>query len=192
MKKTLIILLSFILIFTLLGVVASAEYTDAEKEKTNIFETVYAEALKHSDKILSALAFSASLILALAYKKGLLPLIKGALSALTASVARLNEETESASLAAKRTVEEASAKLESSQMLLESLTERLEAIENELSANAEEQNMRRDIKRVMSAQVDMLYEIFMSSSLPAYQKESVGERISEMKKALTLSDGENQ
>ena len=192
MKKTLIILLSFILIFTLLGVVASAEYTDAEKEKTNIFETVYAEALKHSDKILSALAFSASLILALAYKKGLLPLIKGALSALTASVARLNEETESASLAAKRTVEESSAKLESSQMLLESLTERLEAIENKLSANAEEQNMRRDIKRVMSAQVDMLYEIFMSSSLPAYQKESVGERISEMKKALTLSDGENQ
>lgn len=192
MKKTLIILLSFILIFTLLGVAASAEYTDTEEEKTNIFETVYTEALKHSDKILSALAFSASLILALAYKKGLLPLIKGALSALTSSVSRLKEETESASLAAKRTIEDSSAKLESSQILLESLTERLRAIENELSASTEEQNMRRDIKRIMSAQVDMLYEIFMSSSLPAYQKESVGERIAEMKKALTLSDGENQ
>ena len=192
MKKTLIILLSFILIFTLLGVAASAEYTDREEEKNNIFETVYAEALKHSDKILSALAFSASLILALAYKKGLIPLIKGALSALSSSVARLKDETESASLAAKRTAEEASAKLENSQMLLESLTERLRAIENELSASTEEQNMRRDIKRVMSAQVDMLYEIFMSSSLPAYQKESVGERIAEMKKTLTLSDGENQ
>lgn len=192
MKKTLIILLSFIFIFTLFGVAASAEYTDTEEEKTNIFETVYAEALKHSDKILSALAFSASLILAFAYKKGLLPLIKGALSALMASVARLKEETENASLTAKCTIEESSARLDETKMLLESLAGRLKAIENELSANAEEQNMHRDIKRVMSAQVDMLYEIFMSSSLPAYQKESVGERIAEMKKTLTLSDGENQ
>ena len=192
MKKTLILLLSIIFVFTLFGVAASAEYTDGEEAEANIFETVYTEALKHSDKILSALAFSASLILAVVYKKGLLPLIKGALSALTSSVDSLKEETESASLAAKRSIEDSSARLESSQMLLESLTGRLEAIENELSAKAEEQNMRRDIKRIMSAQVDMLYEIFMSSSLPAYQKESVGEKISEMKKSLTLSDGESQ
>lgn len=191
MKKTLILLLSIIFVFTLFGVAASAEYTDGEEAEANIFETVYTEALKHSDKILSALAFSASLILAVVYKKGLLPLIKGALSALTSSVDSLKEETESASLAAKRSIEDSSARLESSQMLLKSLTERLEAIEKELSANDEE-SMRRDIKRVMSAQVDMLYEIFMSSSLPAYQKESVGEKISEMKKSLTLSDGESQ
>ena len=191
MKKTLILLLSIIFVFTLFGVAASAEYTDGEEAEANIFETVYTEALKHSDKILSALACSASLILAVVYKKGLLPLIKGALSALTSSVDSLKEETESASLAAKRSIEDSSARLESSQMLLKSLTERLEAIEKELSAN-EEESMRRDIKRVMSAQVDMLYEIFMSSSLPAYQKESVGEKISEMKKSLTLSDGESQ
>ena len=42
----------------------------------------------------------------------------------------------------------------------------------------------------MKAQVDMLYEIFMSSSLPQYQKDSVGEKISSMRKSLS-EDGEN-
>jgi hypothetical protein len=40
------------------------------------------------------------------------------------------------------------------------------------------------MKTIMSAQVDMLYNIFMSSSLPQYSKDAVGERISEMKAAL--------
>lgn len=199
MKKKLLLLLCFLIAFTLFSASAHAEYTDSVPDESetsaaeaNIFDAVYAEIIKHSDKILSALAFSASLILAFAYKKGFLPLIKGALSALTSSVSKLKEETESASLAAQSSIEGASAKLENAQELLASLTERLETIEGKLAASAEEKNLQRDIKKVMTAQVDMLYSIFMSSSIPAYQKEAVGESIAEMKKTLTASEGKDQ
>ena len=38
---------------------------------------------------------------------------------------------------------------------------------------------------VLKAEIDMLYEIFMAASLPQYLKERVGERVAEMKHALT-------
>ena len=41
----------------------------------------------------------------------------------------------------------------------------------------------------MNAQIDMLYEIFMSSALPQYAKDRVGEKVAEMKAQLT--DGED-
>ena len=47
------------------------------------------------------------------------------------------------------------------------------------------------MKALMSAQIDMLYDIFMTSSLPQYQKDAVNKRISEMKEVRALDkDGE--
>ena len=37
---------------------------------------------------------------------------------------------------------------------------------------------------MVKAQIDMLYDVFMSSALPQYQKDAVGERIAKMKEAL--------
>ena len=37
------------------------------------------------------------------------------------------------------------------------------------------------MKIILSAQIDMLYDIFMTSSLPQYQKDAVSKRIGEMK-----------
>ena len=44
------------------------------------------------------------------------------------------------------------------------------------------------MKALMSAQIDMLYDIFMTSSLPQYQKDAVNQRVKEMKE-VTESDG---
>ena len=43
---------------------------------------------------------------------------------------------------------------------------------------------------IMSTQIDLLHDIFMSSSLPYYRKEEVGERVAEMKRALTAAEEE--
>ena len=40
------------------------------------------------------------------------------------------------------------------------------------------------MKIILESQIDMLYDIFMSSSIPLFQKEAVGEKISAMKKRL--------
>lgn len=37
----------------------------------------------------------------------------------------------------------------------------------------------------MQMQINMLYDIFMTSALPQYEKDAVGERISAMNKILT-------
>lgn len=196
MKKYSLILLTIIFAFVLLAVPVFAEEitpeTEEYTESENFFEEIYEEILKHSDKILSALAFVASLLLALTYKKGLLPLVKGALSSLGNSVSRLKEETENATNTADENMRSAVAELQKAEDLIFSLSEKLETLEGELSEAKKERAENGDMRLIMKAQVDMLYEIFMSSSLPLYQKEAVGEKISEMKKALLKSCGETQ
>ena len=47
---------------------------------------------------------------------------------------------------------------------------------------------RANMKALMVAQIDMLYDIFMTSSLPQYQKDAVNKRIQGMKE-VTESAG---
>ena len=187
MKKFLLILLTATLTLLLVAVPAFAtDSADVESEakESNLFEDIYGELLKHSDKILSALAFAGSLILAITYKKGLLPLVKGALTSLGNSVSRLKEQTENAANTADVNIKSAIEKLDKAENLIFSLTEKLSALEAELEAAKKERAESGDVHTVIRTQVDMLYDIFMSSSIPLYQKEAVGERISEMKKTL--------
>lgn len=162
----------------------------AEKEETpteNFFGIVYREILENSDRLLAALAFAGSLLVAFAYKKGLLPLIKASLGALSAAVARLKDESEKASAEACDAILSASDKLDSAGEVIDALGKRLESIEKQLKAANDRQKKGESIYSVINTQIDMLYEVFMSSSLPAYQKEAVGERVAEMKRSLAES-----
>ena len=79
-------------------------------------------------------------------------------------------------------------RLERSEEIISTLTERIEEMtstieevkDGELLKNRENQNLTV----IISAQIDMLYDIFMSSALPQYQKDAVGERVALMKEAL--------
>ncbi|MBR5242317.1 MAG: hypothetical protein IKV20_04175 [Clostridia bacterium] len=195
MKKHLLILLIAALILSVLTIPAlAAEGAAEEYAKTNVFEQIYTELLSHSDKILSALAFVASLLLAFTYKKGLLPLVKGALNTLGSSVTTLKEQTESVAGKADEAMSAALTRLMEAEKLMLSLTERLEVLENELCDARHDRAKLSDIQTVISTQVDMLYEIFISSSIPLYQKEAVGEKICAMKRALAekSEDGANE
>ena len=46
-----------------------------------------------------------------------------------------------------------------------------------------------ELRRVMLAEVEMIYGIFISSSLPQYQKDRVGEAYSKMKEMLKEKEG---
>ena len=41
-----------------------------------------------------------------------------------------------------------------------------------------------ELSVIVGTQIDMLYDIFMTSALPQYQKDAVGERVAKMKEAL--------
>ncbi len=198
MKKFLfisLIILTLVSVFSVCCFAASDEVAEdvyageqADVEEENFFEIIYEEFLKHSDKLLSALAFVASLLVVFAYKKGLIPIIKASLSALGATVSSLKNESEKVSAEAGAAILSATEKLSAAEDVINALGKRLESIEQQLNLANENQLKGESVYTVISAQIDMLYEVFMSSSLPAYQKDSVGERIAEMKKSLASYD----
>ena len=169
----------------------TGSYISAEQtESTNIFEQLYLTIYNNSDKLLSLLAFSGSLLLALLYKKGLLPILKNALSSLSSSVLKLKEQTSFYLEKTDSANMEITKRFESAQQLISTLAERIDELDGKLESKEVSQKKDAVQREIMKAQVDMLYEIFMSSSLPQYQKDSVGEKISSMRKSLS-EDGEN-
>ena len=163
--------------------IPDADKTDAKEEESS-FAKAYGIAVKNADKIFALFAFVSSLFVGFAYKRGLLPLLKSALSALGSGVASLKEQSEKAGEESTRVLAEAAEKLERAENTVSIIYERISALENELSHVREGAMRDGELRIILSSQIDMLYEIFMSSSLPSYQKDAIGEKVAEMKKAL--------
>ena len=198
MKKLIKVFISLSLIFSLVvapGVTADAsdgtaeEYTETESmPDENVFSRVFEEVSSYATEIFCAMTFVGSLMLAYAYKKGLLPLVEQTLISIGSAVTKIKERTESGEIAAENLGIKLDEKLNDTEKLILSLAERVgemnEALEEvKKSEQAKEEN-RKDLSVIVSAQVDMLYDIFMSSALPQYQKDAVGERVAQMKEAL--------
>ena len=191
MKRFLILLIVTLVTACAFAISASAEglQPDAANEESGFFDEVYSFVIENSDKILSCLAFISSLALAIAYRRGLLPILRGGLGTISGAVGALKEESEKAESSAREILGTAAEKLDCAERMLTELSTRLAEIEKELTAAREEEKKAADLRRLLGVQIDLLHDIFMSSSLPYYRKEEVGEKVSEMKKALEGSEG---
>ena len=156
---------------------------DEEREK-NSFEEIYGLAVSNADKLFALLAFIASLLVGFAYKKGLIPFVKTALGALGNGVTLLKEETKRAEEAASLALSSAENKLAAAEKNVALALEKLSLIEADLASSREGALRDNELRLILRSQIELLYEIFMSSSLPSYQKDAIGERVAEMKKAL--------
>ena len=186
MKRFLILLTVLLTLLSAFSLVAFAESADGitAAEEQNFFDEAYSFVSDNSDKILSALAAIISLVLALTYRRGLLPLLKGGLGTLSGTVSTLKENAEAAEGAAREILVAATDKLDCAQKLMSELSQKLTDIEEELTLTKEEQKRAADLRQLLGTQIDLLHDIFMSSSLPYYRKEEIGEKVAEMKKAL--------
>ena len=150
----------------------------------SIFEDMFNAARAHASEILSALAFIASMVIAIGYKKGLVPLLHRAASKISESVDKTREGTEEE---IKKRDEMLKEKEEGEVILSGKLTELSETI-SALSANLTSREALAEctekIRIVILSQIDLLYDVFMSSALPQYQKELIGERVVKMKKEM--------
>ena len=164
------------------GTQGEADGTQGEAD--NIFAVIYAAVLEHADKIFSALAFIGTLLLSLTYKRGLLPAVGKAVNGATAA-ARASKD---GSISCETAVKELAAELESDKLdtdrLIVRLDERLGELSGEVGGLLASEGERKSLRLVMSAQIDMLYDLFMASSIPEYQKEAVGNRVAAMRKEL--------
>ncbi|MBO5945584.1 MAG: hypothetical protein J6Q69_03150 [Clostridia bacterium] len=209
MKKLLVVLIA-VMLFIGCGVCASATESDeianttdnieapeaeASGEETageNLFAELYEYACENADNIVSALAFVGSLVLAFFYKKGLMPALSSALGNLRNSVKSFGDTATKSLENSENTYVAVKDSIDLVGKGLDTLCISVAEIDKRLSANEEQLNEAKVMKTIMSAQVDMLYNIFMSSALPQYSKDAVGERISEMRAMLSKTVTENE
>ena len=157
-------------------------------EKENAFAEIYALTVDNIDKVFSALAFVSSLLLALAYRRGLIPIINTGLSAIKKNAdsfeGAMTESLDKTETSLNFLTDKFASCMNGVEQISEyltSLTERLDLIESK-------KDNAKVLKTVMLSQIDMLYEIFMNSALPQYSKDALGERVSEMKKSIACGE----
>lgn len=187
MKKILTIILATAL-FLAFGVVCfGAEPTDAQTE-ANVFAIAYEWAYAHAAEILSALTLIGSLVLAITYKKGLLPKLSGALTRIGSSVSELGDGTKKILADMSEKIDTATGKSEITEGICQNLADEVSALSARLSEVDAQKGEREKMRLIILSQIEMLYDIFMTSALPQYSKDAVGERVAAMKAAL--EDGE--
>ena len=159
-------------------------YGESTEESTNVFESIFDSLESYASEILSALAFAGSIIIMLCYKRGLMPVLNDGVRALKCGVKSINEKSESFNAHAIAICDGIDERLGRAESMAEDLLKSNELVEKRLSELQGESREREKLSIILSSQIDMLYEIFMSAALPQYLKDSVGEKISEMKSAL--------
>lgn len=189
-----------ILVFTLgLSVSASAEEaepTDAVGTvEDNVFGKIYTEITEYASEILCAMTFIGSLVLAFAYRKGLLPIVKGSLLTIGNAVGKMKESVSENAQKGEELGKSIENGLEAAKSVLDGLVSRIEeldaALTERLAKESDEVKEKEALRLVLLSQIDMLSDIFMSSSIPQYRKDAVGERIAKMKEALGKDGSED-
>lgn len=174
---------------------AKSESTDSDKLQTNtsasgmtasnknVFEDIYSWFECYLGDVFSALAFAVGLAVALIYKKGLVPGIARVGAAIKESVdtaveagEKLKEDTANADL-----------KLDGLTSRLNSLCSELDTMKGQLDlAGALEE--RAKIQNVLLMEIDLLYTVFTSSSLPEYMKAELDRRVGAMRRELSQNE----
>ena len=165
------------------------EYTENYEENgyesgditQNVFDQIYASAEENADKIFAGLAFLGTLVVGIGYKSGLLPLLRDALSKLKLAIDGVKADGELSKALTENKMAEISKAVEESNL-------RLANIEESLAEYEALRDEREKIKVLLEGQIDMLYAIFMSSSLPQYQKDEIGERIQTLREVLSNNE----
>ena len=193
MNKKLKYLITSILVIVLalgLSVTASAEtLTEAEEiTEATVFDKLYTEVSEYAGEILCALAFIGSVVLAFAYKKGLMPIVKSSLVTIGNAMSKMKDSVNKNAERGEEMNREIASGLDGAVKVIQTLGERIDTLEKSLTerlADKDETAREREaLSIIMTSQIDMLYEIFMSASLPQYQKDAIGEKIAKMKGAL--------
>ena len=172
---------------------AEGEVTDvAVESEGNFFTVAYEEISAYASEILCGLTLAASLILAFAYKKGLLPLVQSALVSIGNAVTKIGDSAKKSEEQTALLEENIGSSIKNAKDMIGALTEKISSLDNAVNERLVMDEKARGeyekLRFIIEGQIDMLYDIFMSSALPQYQKDAVGERIGKMKGMVAKDD----
>lgn len=166
---------------TLIGGESSSEDgknpDDSGDYEKNLFDEIYAAIETNADKIFSALAFIGTLVVGFGYKSGLLPLLRDALTKLKGAIDGVKADGE-------QTRAETDLMLQDISKSLEEVRGELDDIKWQYESYDQIVKERNALRTVIEGQINMLYAVFMTSALPQYQKDEIGEKIRQMREEL--------
>ena len=190
-RKIFTVLTVCMLLLSLSSVIAFA--TDGEEEiaERSVFGQLYDATLSHSAEILSALTLVGSCVLAFSYKNGLLPTFKKGIGGIGSAVTEIKESTERTVKAAEEVSEAARGGISELGQSLDGVKTGLSGIAERIESLERDEVERRKLEAVINEQVSLLYDIFMFSSMPEYQKEAVTRRMEKLRALIKEGDGKN-
>ena len=165
----------------------SLHKTDTSEEQ-NIFSAMYDYAIEYAGEIMCALAFVGSAVIALLYKKGLMPMVKNGLTVIGGAVGSVKSTVEKGEGEAKAQTQRLTQMLEMTGETVELFKDGLDRIEARLDALSTDAQEKRQLRVILEGQTELLYDVFMSSSLPQYKKDEIGERVKKMREIIAESD----
>ncbi len=181
-KKLMFVLVISAVLLCAACITVSAD--NGESREVNIFQECFGAVKSHSTELLSALAFAGSLIIAFTYKKGLLPTIKKSIGAIGAAVCEIKESDSASNLLQEKISKELEDGLKALSEYIKSVDEKLVIYEQILKNLNTGATQAEKTEAVISEQVSLLYDVFMFSSIPEYQKDAIGHRVEKMRKLI--------
>lgn len=163
--------------------------TDIE-DAENGFEKIYDAAIAHVSEILSLAAFVGSLVCAVIYKSGLMPLMEKGLGGIKNAAQKIKEATDRAECDNKASLGYINDKMGELEAAISEMQETLKAATAAMDSAVDAKAHQARIDGLLSGELDMLYDIFMSSALPEYEKARVGERVAKLKEELHSNEDE--
>lgn len=185
MKKILVL---FTVIIAVMITSVSAFALDTEAEEIGV-DALYTWFCENAGNVLSLLSLIGTLFLAVTYKRGLLPKFSTALNRVSDGVKEMKASSESASESFSKALEATTLICERIEKNYTELAESVDALTDRLESCEDLKREREKMKTIMLTQIEMLYAIFTSSSLPQYAKEEVGIKIADMRAALEAGEG---
>ena len=154
-----------------------------------IFGEIYSCLASHAGEIFSTLSFIGTVAVALAYRRGLIPLLRDGLGAIggaagniSTSAERAQAVTEEAIAGVRMALDGFSDTLRTIERAGEETSERLRALECEGYD-------KKVLTKILLEQINMLSDIFMSTSLPQFRKDEIAERAKEMRDLVAAVSG---
>ena len=184
MKKILLTISLCIGLCLALPFAATAASAEAATTEQSAFALLYEQLGAHLSEILSALCVLSGLLIAFCYKRGLLPLIKSGLSAIGAATKEWGENAESFGAEAKEICKNANSYIQTVGEKTEEIEKHLCAIEERLKSFEGLCGDSERVKDALGGQMDMLLEIFLSSSLPQFEKDRVTKKLDTLKQSI--------
>lgn len=150
----------------------------------NPFAALFETFGNHASEVFAAVSAFLSLTVFWLFRRGLLPLLRGGLNVLSGVAEKMHTESETSSENLGKTADSVNRSLLMNAESITAMQKMLEGFSEKLNALSVSREEREAMRCILLSQVDMLSEIFLSSALPEYRKELVGEKLTAMRRAL--------